>query len=162
MSTQKDKIERWKNAMIDSARKIYKEDKELMPVAMLYVEDSATIIVGMPFSNQREKELCSHKLRDLVRQHKAIACLFIHEGYMKQFKKKDKDILNAYQSGNLSVKDMDGRIEAVVIVFETKSGDKELITIEIENKKLGEEKSIKDGDAQGLFSNFFATPIWVN
>ena len=162
MNTQKDEIEKWKNSMIKSAKQNWNNDKELMPVAMLYTAEDKNIIVAMPFSSQREKELCSVKLKALVREEKAIAVIFIHEGYMKQFKEKDMNAFNEYKKGNTSIKDMDGRIETIVIVFETKSGEKELTTIEINDKKLGKQNTINDGQSGGLFSNFFATPIWVN
>lgn len=163
MKSQSDKIQAWKNAMIDSARTIYKDDKELVPVLMLFTEEEQNVIIGMPFENAKEQQMSFEASKKLVREHKAIAVIFIYEGYMLNFTKEDEHkYFNPDGSKKMDIKDVEGNKEVVFIVFETKSGEKELVTIEINNQELGETQIRKGGNHGWIFSNFWATPVWVN
>lgn len=155
-------LERWKEAMVESVKKNYLNDGFLHAVAILRGEDKI-YVVGCPFSNQTEKELCADALKQMVFQYKADAIIFAHEGYMASVPIHEKHkIINEDGTKIKPIKDVEGRKECIVIAFETKSGESEAIIIEIENQKLGKEERIKDKKNEGLFGNFFATPVWVN
>lgn len=169
MTEQDEKIHAWKNAMITTAKIIFAKDKELMPVAMLYVEGGQNLIIGTPFTNQKEKELSASAIKKLVWEHKASAVIFIYEGYTITLPKEEMNkIFNPDGSKIKPIKDVDGRKEVVIIVFETKDGKREILTIEIDetqnDKVLGLETKMDgwENKLDGLFSNFFEVPSELN
>lgn len=163
MENQKKVIEEWRNNMVDATKEAYTRMKEILPTLLVLTEEGKHLVVGMPFSNQREKEHCSQAAKSIAREKKAIAVMFVHEAYAIRVDEKDRHkIVRPDGSKIKDIKDVEGRMEVIHIYFETKAGEHLSINIEINNKTMGKETCEVLTKSEGLFSNFFDTPSWMN
>lgn len=151
-----------KEELVESMKSVFKKDKSLEPMAIMIGQDGKIGFMPMPFRDHQEKQNMINGLKAVCRNLNPAAVVIIHEAWILVVDKNDKEgikkVEDLAKSGK-SVKDLDGRKESVVVMFETFLGH-EMITYDIDsNKKLINELRTKE--VKGIFCNLL-TPVNQN
>lgn len=156
-------LSEWKELMIESAKKNFLEDGSLMPIALLYCQHKEHRIYGTQFTSDEEKNAFTSFLRQEMKEHDALAYMFISEAWITKYDKDDKD---GYKNPDGTYKrpsEDPKRVECIFISFESKLTN-EIICIEIDRTdgiKLSNEN--RNGQSKlGRFHDMLKMPIVEN
>jgi len=130
------------------------EKEDLVPILFIFNSKTKQIAaVLMNFTNQREKEGMAEKAKELVKELKADATLFICESWILGGDEAEKFLKNKKESQSLA--NHPDANDCVMFAFESRQGNWGANPLVLENKKLEESiKLNKLTSSEGLMSNF--------
>lgn len=157
-------ISQWKESMIESAKKNFLQDGSLMPIALLYCQNNEHRIYGTQFRNDEEKDAFTDFLRKEMKEHDALAYMFISEAWISKYDAKDGE--RAYKNPDGTYKrpsEDPKKVECIFISFESKLTN-EIICVEIDRTdgiKFSDE--IRNGQSKlGRFHDMLKMPVVEN
>lgn len=145
-----EKIDKWKDAMIEAMKTNEKMNKMLIPVALLLCKEDngelQPVLVPLLLESDIEKDIISKTLKEMCKIKNAVALLIFIEAYMS--------VLNKDEEYKCKPSEDPNSIEIVNVIFETKVHKEATIyKISGESPNRNLELYNSTGEACRLFSN---------
>lgn len=130
-----EKLNKLKEATIESIKNNFKRDKQIFPVCIIVEPDGKTQFIGTPFRNLEEKKVMMGYVKDTCKKVKAIAVFIINEAWVRkttpeQFKQFNEE----FKKTGKRISEYDDKKEVAMMIFETNTSST-LFMFDIDRQK---------------------------
>jgi hypothetical protein len=153
-----------KESLLNGMKENFKQEGSLEPITILVGQDGEMAIISTPYTNQTEKRLMIGGVKQMCKQMNPAAIAMINEAWMATIPKGSKSDQEKFQKelkeSGKSVKDISGRKECAVMIFET-AYSHEMIIRDIDKVNNDLINEMRTNKVESIFCNMLA-PVSKN
>lgn len=130
-----EKLNKLKEATIESIKANFKRDKQVFPVCIIVEPDGKTQFIGTPFRNLEEKKVMMGYVKDTCKKVNAIAVFIINEAWVRKTTPEQyKQFNEEFKRSGKRISEYDDKKEVAMMIFETKTSST-LFMFDIDRQK---------------------------
>lgn len=146
-----------KEAMLQGMIANFKSEGSLIPV-LFFLKENQLCLSQIPdefLSSLEGKVMLSQLLRKICKEPRVTAVGLIYEAYLA-CTESGSELNKLLDSGNLRIADLKEKQDVIIMHFATPERQEAFIfPVNIKNRTIGERIDTGDGEAEGIFTNFF-------
>lgn len=138
-------LQKLKEDLVENAKRIFKKDSRLAPVALVVTRDQFIPVV-MVFETKEQREVMLRQVKKICQDFQAIAVMLVNESWAIKVKKEDKEAFDKEYAEKKDIANFDGKKEIASLIFETDLTNEVIVfDIDREKKELVNERRVKRG-----------------
>jgi len=150
-----------KESLLNGMKENFKKEGSLEPIMILVGQDGKLAIVSTPYTNQTEKRLMIGGVKQMCKQMNPAAIAMINEAWMAMIPKGEREKFEKeLKDSGKSVKDVVGRKECAIMIFET-AYSHEMIIRDIDKVNNDLINEVRTNEVESIFCNMLA-PVSKN